>query len=142
MTSRRQARRQALGILYQADVTGSDPHLVLEGWERVGKPVDPFAGELVEGVAAHRSEIDELLERSAEEWTVHRMASLDRTILRIACFELIHQPDTPPGAAIDEAVEAAKELSTEDSSRFVNGILGHIARERAEALEAPPPDSR
>jgi transcription antitermination protein NusB len=138
VTSRKQARRQALDILFQADVTGSDPHLVLEGWERVGKPVDPFAGELVEGVAAHRSEIDGHLQRLAEEWTVDRMASLDRTILRIACFELLHRPDTPPGAAIDEAVQAAKELSTEDSSRFVNGILGRFVRERTQALDAPP----
>ena len=138
VASRRQARRQALDILYQADVTGADPHLVLEGWEQAGKPVDPFARELVEGVAAHRAEIDGHLGRLAEEWTVDRMASLDRTILRIACFELLHQPDTPPGAAIDEAVQAAKELSTEDSSRFVNGILGRLVREQAEALDAPP----
>jgi N utilization substance protein B len=142
VASRRQARRQALDILYQADVTGSDPHLVLEGWERVGKPVDSFARELVEGVAAHRSEIDGHLQRLAEDWTVDRMASLDRTILRIACFELLHQPDTPPGAAIDEAVQAAKELSTEDSSRFVNGILGRFVRERTAALDAPPSDTR
>jgi transcription antitermination protein NusB len=141
MASRRQARRQALDILYQADVIGSDPHLVLEGWERVGKPVDPFARELVEGVAAHRAEIDGHLERLAEDWTVDRMASLDRSILRIACFELLYRPDTPPGAAIDEAVRAAKELSTEDSSRFVNGILGRLVRERAEALDAPPFDA-
>ena len=140
MASRRQARRQALDILYQADVTGSDPHLVLEGWERVGKPVDPFARELVEGVAAHRAEIDGHLERLAEDWTVDRMASLDRSILRIACFELLHRPDTPPGAAIDEAVQAAKELSTEDSSRFVNGILGRFVRERTGVLDAPPSD--
>jgi len=140
VASRRQARRQALDILYQADVTGSDPHLVLEGWEGVGKPVDPFARELVEGVAAHRSEIDGHLQRLAEDWTVDRMASLDRTILRIACFELLHRPDTPPGAAIDEAVQAAKELSTEDSSRFVNGILGRFVRERTAALDAPPSD--
>jgi transcription antitermination protein NusB len=135
VASRRQARRQALDILYQADVTGSDPNLVLDGWERAGRPVDRFARELVEGVAAHRSEIDGHLERLAEDWTVHRMASLDRTILRIACFELLHRPDTPAAAAIDEAVEAAKELSTEDSSRFVNGILGRLVRERAEGLE-------
>jgi N utilization substance protein B len=140
VTSRRQARRQALDILYQADVTGSDPHLVLEAWERVGKPVDPFAEELVEGVAAHRAEIDGHLERLAEDWTVARMASLDRSILRIACFELLHRPDTPPGAAIDEAVQAAKELSTEDSSRFVNGILGRFVRERAGVLDASPSD--
>jgi N utilization substance protein B len=68
------------------------------------------------------------------------MASLDRSILRIACFELLHRPDTPPGAAIDEAVQAAKELSTEDSSRFVNGILGRFVRERAGVLDAPPSD--
>jgi N utilization substance protein B len=142
VASRRQARRQALDILFQADVTRADPLCVREEWELAGKPVDPFARELVEGVAAHRSEIDELLGRTAEEWTVDRMASLDRTILRIACFELLHRPDTPPGAAIDEAVQAAKELSTEDSSRFVNGILGRIARERTEALEAPPSDPR
>jgi len=140
VASRRQARRQALDILYQADVTGADPHLVLEGWERVGKPIDPFARELVEGVAAQRSEIDGHLQRLAEDWTVDRMASLDRTILRIACFELLHRPDTPPGAAIDEAVQAAKELSTEDSSRFVNGILGRFVRERTAALGAPPSD--
>jgi len=142
VASRRQARRQALDILFQADVTGADPLRVREEWELAGKPVDPFARDLVEGVAAHRPEIDELLGRTAEEWTVDRMASLDRTILRIACFELLHRPDTPPGAAIDEAVEAAKELSTEDSSRFVNGILGRIARERTEALDAPPSDPR
>jgi N utilization substance protein B len=140
MASRRQGRRQALDILYQADVTGADPHLVLEDWERAGKPVDPFARELVDGVAAHRSEIDANLERLAEEWTVDRMASLDRTILRIACFELLHRPDTPTGAVIDEAVQAAKELSTEDSSRFVNGILGRLVRERAGALDAPSSD--
>jgi N utilization substance protein B len=68
------------------------------------------------------------------------MASLDRTILRIACFELLHRPDTPTGAVIDEAVQAAKELSTEDSSRFVNGILGRLVRERAGALDAPSSD--
>jgi N utilization substance protein B len=140
MASRRQGRRQALDILYQADVTGADSHLVLEDWERAGKPVDPFARELVDGVAAHRSEIDANLERLAEEWTVDRMASLDRTILRIACFELLHRPDTPTGAVIDEAVQAAKELSTEDSSRFVNGILGRLVRERAGALDAPSSD--
>jgi N utilization substance protein B len=141
VASRRQARRQALDILYQADVTGADPHLVLEAWEQAGKPVDPFARELVDGVAAHRSEIDANLERLAEEWTVDRMASLDRTILRIACFELLHRPDTPPGAVIDEAVQAAKELSTEDSSRFVNGILGRLERERTEAHDAHPSDA-
>ncbi|HKZ75027.1 MAG TPA: transcription antitermination factor NusB [Actinomycetota bacterium] len=137
MTWRRQARRQALDILFQADVTGRDPRSVIEEWEVIGRDVPRFARELVEGTAAHRAEIDALLGRYAEGWTVERMAALDRTILRIACFELLHRTDTPMAVAIDEAVEAAKELSTEDSGRFVNGILGRIAREALEDRTAP-----
>jgi len=138
VTWRRQARRQALDILFQADVTGEGPLSVTDEWEVAGRKVSRFARELVEGVAAHRAEIDALLARYAEEWTVERMAGLDRTILRIACFELLHRTDTPTAVAIDEAVEAAKELSTEDSGRFVNGILGRIAREAVEDRAAPP----
>ncbi|MEW6059924.1 MAG: transcription antitermination factor NusB [Actinomycetota bacterium] len=129
MASRRQARRQAIDILFQSDVTGADPVAVVREWKDARRAVLPFAGELVEGVAAHVAEIDELLGRYAEEWTVERMASLDRTILRVACVELLYRDDVPPAVAIDEAVEAAKTLSTEDSGRFVNGILGRIARE-------------
>ncbi len=131
VASRRHARRQALDILYQADVTGADPITVVAEWETAGRQIEPFASELVEGVAAHRAEIDGLLARFAEDWTVERMASVDRTILRVASYELLHRHDVPPAAAINEAVVAAKELSTEDSSRFVNGILGRIAREEA-----------
>jgi N utilization substance protein B len=87
----------------------------------------------VEGVAANRAEIDELLASRAEHWSLERMASLDRTILRVACFELLHRPEVPPGVAVNEAVQMAKELSTEDSGRFVNGVLGTIARRPTEA---------
>jgi N utilization substance protein B len=128
MTSRRAARRQAIEILFQADVTGGDPRVVLAGWHAAGQSVDPFAEELVEGVTSAQAEIDGLLGERAEHWTVERMATLDRTILRVACYELRYRPDVPPGVAIDEAVRAAKELSTEDSGRFVNGVLGDIAR--------------
>jgi N utilization substance protein B len=128
---RRDARRQAIDILFQADVTGTDALAVLGEWEVAGRQVDAFAGELVEGVATNLAELDELIGEHAEGWTVHRMVAVDRTILRVACFELLHRPDVPVAVAIDEAVEAAKELSTEDSSRFVNGILGKIARERS-----------
>jgi len=123
------ARRQAIDILYQADVLGELPLDVLEDWETAGKKVAPFARELVEGVSDHLEEIDEVLGTHAEEWTVSRMPSLDRTILRVGCYELRFREDVPAGAAIDEAVEAAKQLSTEDSGRFVNGVLGQIARE-------------
>jgi N utilization substance protein B len=129
VASRREARRKAIDILFQSDVTGADPVSVAREWDEAGRAVPPFAQELVEGVAAHFAEIDGLLGRFAEEWTVDRMPSLDRTILRVACFELLHGRDVPPAVAIDEAVEAAKTLSTEDSGRFVNGLLGRIARE-------------
>lgn len=131
MARRRDARRRAIDILYQADVTGADPLAVAAEWEAAGREVAPFAHELVEGVAAHLQELDALIGERAENWTVPRMTALDRTILRVACFELLHREDVPTAVAIDEAVEVAKELSTEDSSRFVNGILGRIAREAA-----------
>lgn len=134
MSRRHAARRQALDILYQADVLGELPLDVAEEWAAVGKEVAPFALELVEGVAEHLQELDEVLGAHAEDWTVYRMPSVDRTILRVGCYELLHRPDVPPGAVIDEAVQAAKDLSTEDSGRFVNGVLGVIARERTERV--------
>lgn len=131
MASRREERRLAIDILYQADITTTDPSVVLRGWSEAERPAPPFAAELVEGVAEHEPEIDLLLEEHAEEWSVARMTALDRTILRVAVFELLHRPDVPPSAAISEAVEAAAELSAEDAKRFVNGVLGRIARELA-----------
>jgi N utilization substance protein B len=139
MTSRRRARRQAIDVLYQADVTGRDPQVVLAEWHTAGREVDPFAEELVEGVTANRAPIDEMLSAHSEHWTLNRMASVDRTILRLSVFELVHRPDVPPAAAISEAVEIAKELSTEDSGRFVNGILGKVAAELGR--EQAPPDT-
>ena len=129
MTSRREARRTALDLLYQADVTGAGPAAVLGEWVDYGREIAPFTRELVEGVVANLPEIDAILESHAEEWTVARMAVLDRTILRVAVFELLHRPDVPAAAVISEAVEAASELSADESKRFVNGILGKLARE-------------
>jgi N utilization substance protein B len=126
--SRRRARRLALDALYQADVTHASGPSVLAGWEETGREIPPFTRDLVDGVAQHLEEIDRSIGDVAEGWRVERMPSIDRTILRIATFELIFPGDVPPGAAIDEAVRAAKELSTEDSGRFVNGVLGQIAR--------------
>jgi N utilization substance protein B len=133
MASRREARRRAVDILYEADLTGADTADVMVTWKEAGREIDPFTRELVEGVASHLPEIDALLGRVAEEWTVERMASVDRAILRVACFELLHLEEVPTAVAIDEAVEAAKTLSTEDSGRFVNGILGRIARQTRES---------
>lgn len=132
MTTRREARRVAIDILYQADLTASPVERVVSGWREAGRTVPAFAAELVAGVEERRSEIDLLLEEHSEGWTVARMAALDRTILRVGVYELLHRPDVPPSVAISEAVEAASELSSEGAKAYVNGILGRIAREREE----------
>ncbi len=137
MTSRREARRLALDVLYQADVTHVEAPGVLAEWLAAGRNVPEFTHELVEGVHLHRAELDDLIGASAEGWTVERMPSIDRTILRIATYELAFA-GVPVGAAIDEAVRAAKELSTEDSGRFVNGVLGAIASELGRAGHPAP----
>jgi N utilization substance protein B len=124
---RREARRQAIEILYQADVTGGDPRDVMRAWADAGREVDSFAADLVAGVADHTAEIDAILEDRSEHWAVGRMASVDRAVLRAATFELRFARDVPPAVAIDEAVRAAKELSTDESGAFVNGVLGRVA---------------
>jgi N utilization substance protein B len=131
VTRRREARRLAVSILYQADVSGRPSAEVLEERRVVGERVPGFTEDVVVGVATHQAELDRLVGDHAEGWTVARMAAVDRTLLRVACYEMLFRPDVPPAVAIDEAVEAAKELSTGDSGRFINGVLGRIARERA-----------
>ena len=124
---RRAARRQAVDLLYQADLMGRAPSEVLKEWRAAGRRVHPYAAELIAGVERSLPEIDRRLGMYSEEWTVSRMAAVDRTILRVASFEL--RSGLAPAVAIDEAVRAAKALSTEDSGRFVNGLLGRVARE-------------
>ena len=141
MTSRREARRTAIDILYQADVTAADPSLVLGEWLDAGRIVSTFTTELVEGVQGHLPEIDLLLEERTEGWTVARMTALDRTILRVAIHELRHRADVPASVAISEAVEAATDLSGEGAPRFVNGILGKIASEMRPAAAEDPSGS-
>ncbi len=137
MAGRRAARRIAVDVLYQADLTGRVPGDVMADWRDAGRDVPRFSRELIEGVEEHLPSIDLLLERDAEDWTVARMASLDRTILRVAIEELLYRDDVPASVAISEAVEAASELSTDESKRFVNGILGRIARDEAAGSAEP-----
>jgi len=138
VTGRREARRRALDILFQADITDAVPTDVLNAWVDAGRSVSPFTQELVQGVREFQPQIDLLLEEHAEGWTVARMAVLDRTILRVAVFELLHTRDVPASVAISEAVEAAADLSADESKRFVNGVLGRIAREVPGADGASP----
>ena len=125
---RHAARRAAVDILYQADVVGTTAADVRDQWRSVGRSIPAYADEVVAGVEATRPEIDRVLGEHAEGWTVARMAVVDRTILRVACYEL--RAGLPAAVVINEAVELANELSTEDSGRFINGVLGRIARDQ------------
>jgi transcription antitermination protein NusB len=129
MQPRTRARKHALDILHAADAL-SRPALEVLSEERIS---NDFTRELVEGVEAHRGELDDLIRSYADRWALERMPIVDRNLLRIGIFELLHRPDVPVAAAINEAVELAKLLSTEDSGRFVNGLLGRVAREHARA---------
>lgn len=127
MLPRTKARKHALDILHSADALDRPVPEVLAG----ESDVVAFTRELVEGVEANRAELDDLIRRYADRWVLERMPIVDRNLLRIGIFELLHRPDVPPAVAINEAVELAKLLSTEDSGRFVNGLLGRVAREHA-----------
>jgi transcription antitermination protein NusB len=123
---RRDARERALEILYEADAKGCAPAEVLAG---LAVDPDPFAVDVVRGVSDHLDESDLLIRRFSRGWALERMPVIDRTLLRMATYELGHRPDVPVGAVISEAVELAKRYSTDDSGRFVNGVLGSIAEE-------------
>jgi N utilization substance protein B len=105
------------------------PREVLDEWTNAGRSIPTYTTELVRAVEGGTADIDRTLEANSEEWPVHRMATLDRTILRVACQEL--RAGLPPAVAINEAVEAANELSSDDSGRFINGVLGKVARDMA-----------
>jgi N utilization substance protein B len=124
--SRREARERAFHLLYESEIKGEQPDEVLSSL-----PLEPdaFAVELVRGVGERRAELDQLIASHARNWDIDRMPALDRALLRLATFELAHRPDVPTGAAISEAVELAKRYSTDDSGRFVNGVLSAIATE-------------
>ena len=114
-------------MLYEADLRERPIPDVLAVHRARDAGPSPFAVELVEGVAAHRDDLDALIAARAQGWSLRRMPIVDRNLLRLAAYELLHRPDVPPAVAIDEAVELAKELSTDDSPRYINGVLGAIA---------------
>ncbi len=131
--ARRKARRRALDVLYEADIRQLAPLDVLAARQEISlrQPEAPkfagYAAELVAGVVTHRERIDELLASYAEGWTLDRMPPVDRNILRIAVYELLWEDDVDDPVAISEAVELAKELSTDESPRFINGVLDRIS---------------
>ena len=131
MTARRKARKRALDVLYQADLRGEPRQKTLLAYvaqlEEPKPQYLPYTVRLVEGVEAHTDRIDELLASYAEGWTLERMPVIDRNLARIAVYELLYNDEVDSAVAITEAVELAETLSTDDSPRFLNGILGRIA---------------
>ncbi len=131
MPARRKARKRALDVLYEADLRSDDIRTVLaKVLGRIEQPPPghlPYAVSLVEGVADHVDRIDELIASYAEGWTLDRMPIVDRNLARIAVYELLYVDEIDDAVAITEAVELARQLSTDDSPRFLNGMLGRIA---------------
>jgi N utilization substance protein B len=123
---RREARERALELLYEADAKTTTATAIIDAL-----PVDPdeYAAAIALGVDEHVAELDELLQRHVEGWTIDRMAVLDRTLLRMAAYELAYEASVPVAVIISEAVDLAKQYSTEESGRFVNGVLGSVAKE-------------
>ena len=117
---RTDARERALHLLYEAESKGITPSDVVAAQVL---PVDDLAQLLVLGVQQHSAQLDAAIAEHAKGWTLQRMPSIDRNVLRIAAFELVGRPDVPVAVVLDEAVELAKRFSTDDSGRFVNGVL-------------------
>ena len=125
--SRHAGRKRALDILYEADlVDRSIGETLVKHLDDPEEPPGDFAVALVRGVHRHRADLDDLITTHSREWKLSRMPVVDRNVLRLALFEILHT-DVPAAVAIDEAVELAKELSTSDSPRFINGVLAKIA---------------
>jgi N utilization substance protein B len=132
MAPRRESRERALGLCYELEVRDITVAELL-----ADLPVEPdeYAVELVQGVEANGDDIDQLLREYSEHWAVERMPAVDRAVLRLGCYELAHELDVPTAVVISEAVDLAKQYSTKDSGRFVNGLLARIA----EQVRTPSP---
>ena len=133
MGSRRQARELGLKILYQLETSGHPLEEVLKDfWENHIYPpvIRDFAEDLVKGVMSHSKDIDEKLSAYADNWELSRMAIIDKNILRLATYEIKYRDDIPPAVSINEALEIAKKYSSLESSRFINGILDKVAKEK------------
>jgi transcription antitermination protein NusB len=134
MSARTKARKRALDILFSADVRGEDVAAVLaaEARRAANEPAREsswlYARDIVDGVIDQREAIDEQITTFAKDWTLERMPAVDRALLRIGAWEILFNDDVPAAVAIDEAVELAKEFSTDDSGAFVHGVLGRISR--------------
>lgn len=125
--SRRQARQRAVQVLFEAEQRDEDCLELLGARESgLGEPVPPYTGVLVRGVMERIDQIDELIVRYSQGWTLERMPAVDRQVLRVGVYEIFWQDDVPEAVSVDEAASLAKAMSTDESPRFVNGLLGRL----------------
>jgi N utilization substance protein B len=133
VSARTKARKRAVDAVFAADLRKISPLTLLDDVAELAadrqnqETIFGYAREIVQGVVDHHEHIDDLLETYSQGWALDRMPNLDRAILRVAVWEILHNPDVPDAVAVNEAVEMAKELSTDDSGSFVNGLLSRIA---------------
>jgi transcription antitermination protein NusB len=129
---RHQARKRAVDLLFEAEARGLTAEAVADGRAALAEdqedvsPLNPYTVSVARGVTEHAAHIDDLISAHLQGWTLERLPAVDRAILRVAVWELLHAEDVPEPVAVDEAVELAKELSTDDSPGFVNGVLGQV----------------
>ena len=139
--SRRLARERALGVLYQVDLGGADPEKAFDWMNDTFGPLlinDDFARRLIFGTLDRQPELDRIIAGLSKDWHINRMAAVDRNIMRLALYEILYAGEVPGSVAVNEAVELAKAYGSEDSSRFINGILGRVLREPEAYLADTP----
>ncbi len=131
MSARSKARKRALDVLFASEVRRESPVEALDAAIAEGEgPTNEYTAVLVRGVAAHQPRIDELLSEYSEGWTLGRMPAVDRNVLRLGVYELLYAEDVPDAVAVSEAMALVRDLSTDESPAFVNGILGNILRNK------------
>jgi N utilization substance protein B len=132
MAARTKARKRALDVLYASDLRAENPVDALERAIADGEgPSNDYTATLVRGVVEHQARIDELLAAYAQGWTLERMPAVDRNVLRLGVFEVLFADDVPDAVALTEAMSLVRDLSTDESPQFVNGVLGNIVRNKA-----------
>ena len=131
MGARRKARELALQMLFQADMSGNQPDMIINTFEELQKSkpnTREFATKIFRGTVENMEKIDDMIQNQAENWRLSRMAAVDRNIIRMSVYEFLHESDTPKLVVIDEAIEIAKKYGTQKSSQFINGILDGILK--------------
>lgn len=136
MSARSKARKRALDLIFAAEAQGlSADDLLSEQLDAGEGPANEYTLVLVRGVHEHRARLDELISSYAEGWSLERLPAVDRNVLRIGIFEVLYVDDVPDAVAVSEAVNMARDLSTDESPGFVNGVLGHVARDKSKLVD-------